>query len=214
MVQGSFRVVVFDLGGVILESPFDVIAEYERQHGVAPGSLSRAAAYSVRDDGPWQRLERGEMDLASFCDEFDRFLCDAGCAVPSGPLMAAIAERLAVRAEMLDAVRRLRARYTVAALTNIWHSEDALATTLDTLRAEFDVFVESWRLGVRKPEPAIYRRTCELAGVTPEQAVFVDDIGANLKPARALGMHTIKFDSVEQTLGALADALGEDLLAT
>ena len=213
MSAHGYRAVIFDLGGVVLESPFAVLAEYERHHGIAPGSLSRAAAYSVRDDGPWQRLERGEVDLASFCDEFDRFLADAGVAVPSAPLMAAIAERLAVRAQMLATVRRLRARYTVAALTNIWHSEDALAATLDTLRAEFDVFVESWRLGVRKPEPAIYRQTCELAGVAPQHAVFVDDIGANLKPARALGMHTIKFDSVEQVLGDLADTLGEDLLA-
>jgi len=211
MAQQGFRAVIFDLGGVILESPFAVLAEYEQRHGVAPGSLSRAAAYSVRDDGPWQRLERGEVDLDSFCEEFDRFLAAAGCAVPSAPLMAAIAQRLAVRAEMLETVRRLRGRYTVAALTNIWHSEDALGATLDALRAEFDVFVESWRLGVRKPEPAIYERTCELAGIAPEQAVFVDDIGANLKPARALGMHTIKFDSVEQVLSDLADALGEDL---
>jgi len=211
MARHAFRAVIFDLGGVVLESPFAVLDEYERRHDIAPGSLSRAAAYSALDDGPWQRLERGEMDMASFHEAFDRQLAAAGCAVASAPLMAAIAEHLAVRAAMLDAVRRLRGRYTVAALTNIWHSQDALAATLDVLRAEFDVFVESWRLGVRKPQPEIYRETCRRAGVAPEQAVFIDDIGANLKPARALGMHTIRFRSVEQALADLAEALGEDL---
>jgi len=210
MARHAFRAVIFDLGGVVLESPFAVLDEYERRHGIAPGSLSRAAAYSTRDDGPWQRLERGETDMATFYEAFDRQLAAAGCTVASAPLMAAIAEHLAVRAVMLDVVRRLRGRYTVAALTNIWHSQDALAATLDGLRAEFDVFVESWRLGLRKPQPEIYRETCRLAGVAPEQAVFIDDIGANLRPARMLGMHTIKFRSVEQALADLAEALGED----
>jgi putative hydrolase of the HAD superfamily len=202
------RAVIFDLGGVILESPFDVLDAYERELGIRPGTLARITAYAALDDGPWQRLERGEIDLATFCEAFDERLVEAGVGPVTAPLMARITERLVVRDPMLGAVRALRRRYTVAALTNIWDSRDGLSRTLDALRREFDVFAESWRLGVRKPEPAIYRETCRRIGIAPEQAVFVDDIGANLKPARALGMRTIKFSSVEQTLADLGVVLG------
>lgn len=207
-MRSAYRAVIFDLGGVVLESPFGVIAEYEREHGIASGTLARVAAYSTGDDGPWQQLERGQIDLPAFCEAFDRRLAAAGAALACAPLMARIADRLAVRAEVLEVVRGLRGRYTVAALTNIWHSDDALGRTLQMLRPEFDVFVESWRVGMRKPEPAIYHEACRLVGVAPVQAVFLDDIGANLVPARAIGMHTIRFHSGAQALGELRAALG------
>jgi putative hydrolase of the HAD superfamily len=63
-------------------------------------------------------------------------------------------------------------------------------------------------VGLRKPDPRIYQHACRELGVAPEASIFLDDIGANLKAARALGMHTIKVDTPEQALGELESALG------
>ena len=76
------------------------------------------------------------------------------------------------------------------------------------LRHHFDAFFESSVLGLQKPDPRIYRHACSELGIAPEEAVFLDDIGRNLKAARALGMTTIKVDTPEQALAELARTLG------
>jgi epoxide hydrolase-like predicted phosphatase len=109
---------------------------------------------------------------------------------------------------MLEAVRRIRARgLRAAALTNNWEGEGAGEGTR-ALRPHFDVFVESSVVGLQKPDPRIYEHACRQLGVGPEQAVFLDDIGRNLKAARALGMATIKVADADAALGELERLLG------
>ena len=129
-------------------------------------------------------------------------------------MMEAIREESQPRPLMLAAIRGLRARgLRVGALTNNWVSEEPQESRLGLeLRELFDAFVESAILGLRKPDPRIYLHACKELGVEPAQAVFLDDIGANLKAARALGMHTIKVDAPEQALAELDQALGFELL--
>jgi epoxide hydrolase-like predicted phosphatase len=114
---------------------------------------------------------------------------------------------------MLEAIRRLRTHaFRVAALTNNWATESADTTPRHAeLRDLFHVFVESSVVGLRKPDPRIYEHTCSELGVAPDESVFLDDIGSNLKSARALGMHTIKVESAAQALGELARAIDLDL---
>jgi epoxide hydrolase-like predicted phosphatase len=105
-------------------------------------------------------------------------------------------------------VRKLRERgLRTAALTNNWVSDDQ-QSKMDLLRAEFDVFVESARVGLRKPDPRIYQLTCEKLGIEPSRAAFLDDIGENLKAARALGMTTIKVVDPDAALGELEKVVG------
>jgi len=117
------------------------------------------------------------------------------------------------RPRMIAAIRVIRARgLRVGALTNNWVAEEPNASRLGLeLRGLFDAFVESAVVGLRKPDPRIYQHVCRELGVAPSTAVFLDDIGANLKAARALGMHTIKVDSEEQALVELESALGFSL---
>jgi putative hydrolase of the HAD superfamily len=209
----GFRAVIFDLGGVVLGSPLHAIAEYEREVGLPAGFVNRV----VVDSGPrgaWSRLERGELSMKAFHAAFEAD-CEARGHTLSGEelmqrLGAAAAEP---RPAMLEAVRRIRTHGLIAtALTNNWVAEEGEGTSV--LRPHFDYFIESSRLGLRKPDPRIYSYTCELMGVAGEEAVFLDDIGRNLKPARALGMTTLKVDDPEASLAELSDlleiALGPD----
>jgi putative hydrolase of the HAD superfamily len=124
--------------------------------------------------------------------------------------MERIAEAAQPRPRMLEAVRRIRSGgLRAAALTNNWVG-DEMAT--DALKPLFDAFVESSVVGLRKPDPRIYRHACDAIGVAPSEAIFLDDIGRNLKAARELGMSTIKVDDPDDALRELEVLLGLPLL--
>lgn len=203
----GIRAVIFDLGGVVMDSPMEILADFENKHGVEPNFINRLIV-DAGSQGAWARLERGEISMADFYAAFDREIQNAGARISSRELMAAINHYTRVRPEMLDAVRQLRrAGYRVAALTNNWTADDDMASRLSEFKKEFDVFVESSREGLAKPDPEIYRRVLDQLGVAPEEAVFLDDIGRNLKPARSMGMTTIKVESAAAALAQLKTLL-------
>ena len=204
----STRAVIFDLGGVVLGSPLHAIAAYERDQGLPPNAINHVVA-STAPDGAWSRLERGEISMLDFFDAFEQDCAKAGWTISARDMMERIGETSAPRPSMLEAIRRIRSKgLRVAALTNNWAPEGEGASGGNPLLPLFDVFLESSVEGLRKPDPRIYELVCERLGVPPEEAVFLDDIGANLKPARAMGMTTLKVETPEASLEELAEILG------
>jgi putative hydrolase of the HAD superfamily len=201
----SYRAVFFDLGGVVVGSPLEAIAAYEREHGIPPNSINRIVV-ATGAAGAWSRLERGEMDLESFYPAFDADCAGSGCRISARALMARVAEVTVPRPAMLTAIGRIRKRgVPVGAITNNWITEEE---GTGALRPFFDVFIESSVVGMRKPDPRIFELACRELGVVPSQAVFLDDIGSNLKAARALGMATIKVAEPDPALAELETLLG------
>jgi len=129
-------------------------------------------------------------------------------------IMAAIAEAGVARPIMLEAIRRLRAHaLRVGALTNNWKRSGPDDDVIPhRLKNHFDVFIESRVVGLRKPDPKIYALACRELGVPPERTAFLDDIGTNLKAARALGMTTIKVDAPRPALEELGRLVSLDLV--
>jgi len=205
----NLRAVIFDLGGVILDSPLHAIARFERDHDIEAGAINRIVV-ATGHGGAWARLERGELSMEDFFDAFEADCSAAGWSLSARDLMERIGETAAPRPRMLEAVRRIRASgLRAAALTNNWVGEES---GTDTLKPHFDVFVESSVLRLRKPDPRIYHHACEAIGILPSEAVFLDDIGRNLKTARELGMTTIKVDDPDQALRELEQLLGLELI--
>jgi epoxide hydrolase-like predicted phosphatase len=199
------RAVLFDLGGVVVGSPLHAIAAYERAHGLPAGSINRIVV-ATGPGGAWARLERGELGLEAFYAAFDADCAAGGCRSVARDLMARVAASTTPRPEMLAAIARIRARGLKAgAITNNWVGEEP---GVSALAPHFDVMVESAFVGLRKPDPAIFHLACERLAITPPEAVFLDDIGANLKTARALGMTTIKVDDPGTALAAREGVLG------
>lgn len=198
--------VLFDFGGVLTTSPFEAFARFEQEQGLPPGFLRRVNATDAHDNA-WAHLERSAIGL----DEFDRRFADEsarlGHRVPGREVLALLAGDL--RPSMVAAVRSLRGRYRTGLLTNNFVVADAGGSAPHgELLDLFDAVVESSRVGVRKPEPRFYELACELLDIEASEAVFLDDLGVNLKPARAMGMRTIKVESAEQALAELAEILG------
>jgi epoxide hydrolase-like predicted phosphatase len=199
------RAVIFDLGGVVVGSPLHAIAAYERAHDIPAGVINRVVV-DTAPTGAWSRLERGELTLEQFYPAFDADCAAAGHTISAREMMLRVAEYVAPRPAMLDAIRCIRARgLLVGAITNNWVVEEG---GTNALRPHFDVFIESAVVGIRKPDPHIFHLACAELGVAPHESVFLDDIGLNLKAARALGMTTIKVERVDIALAELQGVLG------
>lgn len=205
------RAVLFDLGGVVLDSPLHAIARFERDQGIPEGFVNRVVA-SAGPEGAWGRLERGLLGLEAFVPAFEAECAAAGRLLSARALMERIAELAQPRRPMLTAIRRIRSRgLLAAALTNNWTNNERDDGSR-ALRDHFDAFFESSTLGLQKPDPRIYQHACAALGVQPEEAVFLDDIGRNLKAARALGMTTIRVIEPREALAELEAILGFQLL--
>lgn len=197
---------MFDFGGVISSSPFEAFSHFEAEHGLPPGFIRTVNATNP-DDNAWARLERGEINVEAFSALWSAEARRLGHTV-DGRL---VLERLSgdIRPEMVAAIRVCRTAYKTACLTNNFLSAEAvLSAEVASVYALFDAVLESRNLGVRKPDPRFYELACESVGVEPAEAVFLDDLGVNLKPARALGMRTIKVTEPYRALVELEHLTG------
>ncbi|KAF7502035.1 hypothetical protein GJ744_008482 [Endocarpon pusillum] len=236
---GLPRVLLFDIGGVCVVSPFQGILDYEKAHNIPVGYINYSIS-KTSPDGTWHQLERGEIQLDA--DYFRRFKADledegrwrdyrhklatqttSAASASTEPLLPATTERPPVPdidaeqlfwammsdsrhpdPHMFPALQKLKASgtFTLAALSNtvIFPPGSPLADVAEEgdVRRIFDVFISSAHVGMRKPDPRIYQYTLEKLrekvgpDLKADEVLFLDDIGENLKPARALGMRTIR----------------------
>lgn len=213
MVNPAIKAVLFDFGGVILSSPFEAFAAYEQANGLPPGLIRRLNATDP-DANAWAALERSDVDVDGFATRFEAEAAAAGHTVDARAIVGLLHGD--VRPAMVAALRAIRREgLPLALLTNNFVTGDAATMGPREEVAEalalFDHVIESSREGVRKPDPAAYELVLDRLGVEAGQVVFLDDLGINLKPARALGMTTIKVDDPDRALAELAEVLGFDL---
>ncbi len=206
------KAVLFDFGGVVTSSPFEAFARYETDNGLPP-DLIRTINSTDPDDNAWAKLERNDVDADGFARLFEAEALALGHTVSGHAILDCLAGR--VRPAMVAAITAIKdAGFAVACLTNNFaprSSGDQPRSEAAEAMALFDVVVESSVVGIRKPEPGFYTIALEQLGVEATEAVFLDDLGINLKPARAMGMTTIKVVGAEQALAELSGVLGLNL---
>jgi putative hydrolase of the HAD superfamily len=196
----GIRGVVFDFGGVLSEN-FDpgTARAYELELGLEPDTLAAA----IFDCEPWLEVSQGRISEALYRERFG-----AGLPHPVSPerlaaLWKFVFELTGIRAGMPELIAETRARgFRVALLSN---ERPSLRTTLERwdLASLFDYIVISAEVGMRKPDPAIYRRAAEGLALPAETCVFIDDREGNVLAAREVGMHALRFESIEQLRPAL-----------
>jgi putative hydrolase of the HAD superfamily len=212
----DIRAILFDFGGVILSSPIDNFRDYERTMQLPAGFLQRLNSQNP-DTNAWACMERGELDEETFHSRFEAEGRAHGFTFDSRVVLSQISGQL--RPNMVDVVRTARTRYKVACLTNnmpirfgpAMAATSQRATELAEVMALFEHVVESSKIGTRKPEQRFFARACEIVGVAPEHCVFLDDLGINLKPARAMGMTTIKVGDPAVAIAELEAILGHSV---
>ena len=205
--------VLWDFGGVILSSPFEAFRIYERELNL-PEDFIRGLNARNPDTNAWAKMERSEVPLQDFVSLFEAEALEQGHKIDGWRVLRSISGD--IRPQMVEALRRCKKHFRVACITNNMKSGEgpSMARSPDKAKAVADVMTlfehvfESSRLGWRKPDPRIYRHACDLLGVEPEHCIYLDDLGVNLKPARAMGMRTIKVGNPDVALAELEAMVG------
>ena len=209
----TVEAVIWDFGGVFTSSPFEAFARYEAEKGL-PKDLIRKINSTNPDTNAWALFERNEIDTKGFDDLFLAESTALGHPVPGRDVLPLLSG--SVRPRMVAALEACKEHFKVGCITNNMvshHSPGADETqrpvgAMGQIMPLFDHIIESSKAGVRKPDPKIYLMMCEALDVSPENCVYLDDLGINCKPAAALGMRAIKVVDVDQTLAELSAATG------
>ena len=205
--------ILWDFGGVLTTSPFEAFNVLEESIG-APKDFIRSINATNPESNAWAQFESNQVSF----DEFDQMFAEESAArghrIPGSEVIARLSGDL--RPRMVDVLSICKDNFKVACITNNVKAGEgpgmsrnaAKAAAVAEVMAMFDLVVESSIEGIRKPNPDIYTLTCERLDVPTQHAVFLDDLGINLKPAKALGMQTIKVLNEQQAIEDLAAITG------
>src|SRR5712671_1030472 len=214
--KDMIEAVIWDFGGVFTTSPFEAFARYERERGIPVGVIRKINSTN-HESNAWAMFERSAIDFAGFDAAYAAEALALGYQIPGRDVVALLAGDF--RPEMIEALRRIKTRFKTGCITNNMPVDAAGGGTAAhrsiyarEIMEMFDVVIESSKIGIRKPDPRIYQMMCNKLGVKPETCVYLDDLGGNLKPARAMGMTTIKVVSGPQAIAELETATGMKLI--
>jgi putative hydrolase of the HAD superfamily len=205
--------VIWDFGGVITTSPFEAFARFEAGRGLPLDIIRRTNAANHLDNA-WAKFERAEIDADTFDELFAAESRALGVEVRGRDVLPLLSGDL--RPEMVEALRRVKTKFKTGCITNNLPANSigshvGRSLYVAEVMALFDHVIESAKIGVRKPDPGIYRMMTETLGVNPKNCVYLDDLGVNLKPARESGMTTIKVLNAPQAIAELEVATGLSL---
>ena len=206
----AIEAVIFDFGGVLTSSPFEAFARFETERGLPIDIIRRTNAANHLENA-WARFERAEVDIETFDHLFATESRALGAEVRGRDVLPLLQGDL--RPEMVEALKRIKASFKTGCITNNLPANAIGSMTGRSLYVAevmvlFDHVIESAKIGLRKPDPRIYRLMVETLQVDPRNCVYLDDLGVNLKPAREMGMTTIKVLNAAQAIAELEAATG------
>ncbi|MEH2473904.1 putative hydrolase of the HAD superfamily [Nitrobacteraceae bacterium AZCC 2161] len=202
--------VIWDFGGVITTSPFEAFARFEAERGL-PADIIRRTNAENHFENAWAQFERAEVDIDAFDALFAAESKALGAEVRGRDVLPLLSGD--IRPEMVEALRRVKAGFKTGCITNnlpanAMGSASGRSLYVAEVMVLFDHVIESAKIGLRKPDPRIYRMMLEALSVDPNNCVYLDDLGVNLKPAREMGMTTIKVLNARQAIAELEAATG------
>jgi putative hydrolase of the HAD superfamily len=205
--------VIWDFGGVLTTSPFEAFARFENERGL-PADIIRRTNASNHWENAWAKFERAEVDLEAFDQLFAVESMALGAEVRGKDVLPLLVGDL--RPEMVEALRVVKSRFKTGCITNnlpanAIGSASGRSLYIAEVMALLDHVIESAKIGLRKPDPRIYRMMIDALGVDPKRCVYLEDLGVNLKPAREMGMTTITVVNGSQAIAALETATGLSL---
>ncbi|WP_339029690.1 HAD-IA family hydrolase [Bradyrhizobium symbiodeficiens] len=209
----AIEAVIFDFGGVLTSSPFEAFARFETERGL-PADIIRRTNAANHLENAWAKFERAEVDIDTFDELFATESRALGAEVRGRDVLPLLQGHL--RPEMVEALKRIKAQFKTGCITNNLPANAIGSMTgrslyIAEVMVLFDHVIESAKIGLRKPDPRIYRLMVETLKVDPNNCVYLDDLGVNLKPAREMGMTTIKVASGAQAIAELEAATGMKL---
>ena len=195
--MSEIDVVLWDIGQVLYESPFERFGELEERTGMPDGTLPRGP-FVPEGDAEYDRVDSGERDEPEYWRDIEALARET---VPGLHLYDALRElgwegrgRPVVSGLLADIPNRYRQALMTTDAPNLLREggNDAL-----TYAHYFERIVDSLDIGVRKPDTASYTAAVDLLGADPARVLFVDDLTANVEGARAAGLQAFRFDTTD-----------------
>jgi len=195
----KYKAIIWDFGGVITSSPFDAFNEFEEANGL-PKDIIRTINSENPDMNAWAQFESNSITINQFDDLFLKEAKAKGFDIKGRDIIKLL--KGSIRENMLSFLKELKSDFKLGCITNNVKPSSEENTDNETKEAMsiFDHVIESSIVGIRKPNPEIYIMSCDALNVSPDQCIYLDDLGINLKPARELGMTTIKVIQPEDAI--------------
>ena len=202
----KYKAIIWDFGGVITSSPFDAFNEFEEVNGL-PKDIIRTINSENPDMNAWAQFESNSITIDQFDDLFLKEAKAKGFDIKGRDIIKLL--KGSIRENMVSFLRELKSNFKLGCITNNVKPSSEENTDNETKEAMsiFDHVIESSIVGIRKPNPEIYMMSCDALNVSPDQCIYLDDLGINLKPARELGMTTIKVIQPEDTIQEVRNLL-------
>tara|TARA_Y100000389_G_scaffold45082_1_gene39868 strand:- start:2345 stop:2971 length:627 start_codon:yes stop_codon:yes gene_type:complete len=205
----TYKAIIWDFGGVITSSPFEAFNNFENQNNL-PLDIIRKINSENPDSNAWAKFERNDISKDEFDMLFGKEAKRKGFNITGKQIIGLLSGT--IRPFMVDFLKDLKGKYKLGCITNNVQSDDQSKQDYSKEASEamalFDHVIESSLVGLRKPDPRIYYMSCEALGVDPKDCIYLDDLGINLKPARAIGMTTIKVIDPNIAVGQVKEFLG------
>ena len=202
----KYKAIIWDFGGVITSSPFDAFNEFEEVNGL-PKDIIRTINSENPDMNAWAQFESNSITIDQFDDLFLKEAKAKGFDIKGRDIIKLL--KGSIRENMVSFLRELKADFKLGCITNNVKpsSEENIDNETKEAMSIFDHVIESSIVGIRKPNPEIYMMSCDALNVSPDQCIYLDDLGINLKPARELGMTTIKVIQPEDAIQEVRNLL-------
>ena len=205
------KTIIFDFGGVITNSPIEGFKLLEEKNGYDKGLITNINMNNPNDNA-WAKSERGEIDIHTFLEEFEKEALEIGQKIDAREILQQLYGSM--RENMVNKIKLLSnsKKYKLICLTNVLKGVDIFTPkerviAVNYVMRYFDRIYESYKLNMRKPETRIYQYILNEMNIKPQETVFLDDLGMNLKPARQLGINTIKVVNPKDAINELDQLL-------
>lgn len=202
----KYKAIIWDFGGVITSSPFEAFNEFEEANSL-PKDIIRTINSENPDMNAWAQFESNSITIDQFNDLFLKEAKAKGFDIKGRDIIKLL--KGSIRENMVSFLRELKSDFKLGCITNNVKSSSQENTDNETeeVMSIFDHVIESSIVGIRKPNPEIYMMSCDALNVSPDQCIYLDDLGINLKPARELGMTTIKVIQPEDAIQEVRNLL-------
>ncbi len=203
MVYSNVSVVLWDIGGVLTDSPIKKFLSYEKSLSLPPGSIIKINSTNPMNNA-WAKLEKGLISINKFSILFKKEAKSIGIYNIDIPKLLKCLD-LNLNEEMVKLLKLVSKHYTCVCLTN--NFKNTVNSNLKRIEDNFSHIFESSKLSMRKPEKKIYDHVLKEINVEAKKVFFIDDLGINLKPAREIGILTYKFIDSKTTIRYIKNEL-------
>lgn len=206
-MNNKYKIILWDFGGVLTQSPIKKFSYFEKINGLQQGTIIKINSRNYLNNA-WAQLEKNKISKNEFNAFFKKEAAEIGVDnINPDEILGCL--NLKINRDIYNIFNKIKKKYKCVCLTNNIHNKNLpfKNSVFERIRKDFFLVFESYKLGMRKPEEEIYKIVLKKLNTFPENILFLDDLGINLKTAKRLGINTYKVINTQNTINYLKNEL-------